>query len=73
MVNLSDYHLADELAACETRIWLAERELELLSWLPTAVVWTTIKRLSDERARHLRLLRRLHRDDSAPGPSSSQK
>jgi hypothetical protein len=49
--------LANELAACEERIFLAERELELLGWLPTSAVWSTLDRLWHERERQNWLLR----------------
>jgi hypothetical protein len=56
--DIERHILADELAACEERIFLAERELELLGWLPTSAVWSTLDRLWHERERQSRLLRR---------------
>lgn len=58
--------LADELAACEERIFLAERELELLGWLPTSAMWSIRDRLWHEREHQswmLRLWRRHHQHD----------
>jgi hypothetical protein len=53
-----DYELADELAASQERIFLAERELELLGWPPTSAVWNVLDRLWHERERQSQLLRR---------------
>ncbi|NJO81832.1 MAG: hypothetical protein HC828_03005 [Blastochloris sp.] len=44
-------HLIDELAACEARMRMAERELEVLAWLPTAAWFTALERLNRERER----------------------
>jgi len=48
----------DELAASQERIFLAERELELLGWLPTSAGWNVLDRLWHERERQSQLLRR---------------
>jgi hypothetical protein len=55
--NESDERFAYELAACEACILQAERELELLGWLPTSAVCTIIERVGRERARQRWLLR----------------
>ncbi|MCG8349609.1 MAG: hypothetical protein MI924_17730 [Chloroflexales bacterium] len=64
MVDRDNHALADELAACEERIFLAERELELLGWLPTSAGWSILDRLWHERERQSWLLRRWRRRDS---------
>ncbi len=51
MQQPDDHYIADELAACETRIRMAERELELLAHLPTAAWFTALERLNHERKR----------------------
>lgn len=61
MVDRDNHELTDELAACEERIFLAERELELLGWLPTSAVCCAIDRLGRERERQSWLLRRWRR------------
>lgn len=68
MVDRDNHALAGELAACEERIFLAERELELLGWLPTSAAWSSLARLWHERERQSGLLRRWRRrDDTSEG------
>lgn len=58
--------LLRELEHSLERILYAERELELLGWLPTSATSGTLERLARERARHAWLLRRLSCPE-APG------
>ncbi|MGQ9928553.1 MAG: hypothetical protein ACUVS4_17010 [Chloroflexaceae bacterium] len=51
MQPYDDDHLSDELAACEARMHMAGRELELLAWLPTTAWFTVWERLNHERER----------------------
>ncbi len=57
MSERDDLHVLRELAASQERIFLAERELELLGWLPTSAVCCAIDRLGRERERQSWLLR----------------
>ncbi len=56
--------LLRELEHSRERILHAERELELLGWLPTSATSATLERLARERARHAWLLRRLWHPDA---------
>jgi hypothetical protein len=51
MQPYDDDYLIDELAACEARMQMADRELELLARLPTAAWFTALERLNHERER----------------------
>jgi hypothetical protein len=65
-----DDELWHELAASTER---AAQEMELLGWLPTAAVHTTLMRLARERSRQAALLRLLRNPSlwfcaDEPGP-----
>lgn len=66
MSTRPDEALLRELELSAERILHAERELELLGWLPTAAACATLDRLGREQARHAWLLRHLWRSD-VPG------
>lgn len=57
MAHGAIHELAGELASCEERIILAERELELLGWLPTAAFFGALEHLERERERQSWLVR----------------
>ncbi|NWF79243.1 MAG: hypothetical protein HXY37_04235 [Chloroflexi bacterium] len=65
MPEAPDELLLRDLELSAERMLHAEREIELLGWLPTTAACTALDRLGRERARHDWLLRRLWRPDIA--------
>ncbi|NTU85243.1 MAG: hypothetical protein HGA45_38790 [Chloroflexales bacterium] len=65
MPEVPDKLLLRDLELSAERMLHAEREIELLGWLPTAAAWAAIERLGHERARHNWLLRCLWHPDAA--------
>ncbi|WP_129628812.1 hypothetical protein [Candidatus Oscillochloris fontis] len=52
-------HIHNALAECEARIMAYERELELMTWLPSGFYVMALDRLGNERERKKRLLQLL--------------